>query len=71
MNYENPFIKVTWEDVPENFTNEKIKRVKSYFQQKYNTKTVRVITKSISHNKDTKLNSLEASDNILDLNHQK
>lgn len=71
MNYENPFIKVTWEDVPENFTNEKIKRVKSYFQQKYNTKTVRVITKSITNNKDTKLNSLEASDNILDLNHQK
>ena len=61
MNYENPFIKVTWEDVPENFTNEKIKRVKSYFQQKYNTKTVRVITKSITNNKDTKLNSLEAS----------
>ena len=30
----NPFIKVTWEDVPENFTPEKIRRVKSYFQEK-------------------------------------
>ena len=32
----NPFIKVTWEDVPENFTPEKIRRVKSYFEKKYN-----------------------------------
>ena len=34
----NPYIKVTWEDTPENFTPERIKRVKSYLQTKYNTK---------------------------------
>jgi len=31
---ENPFIKVTWEDNPENFTQEKLKRVRSSFQNK-------------------------------------
>ena len=38
MNYNNPYIKVTWSDTPESFTSEKISRVKSYFQKKYNTK---------------------------------
>lgn len=71
MNYKTPFIKVVWQDVPENFTNERLKRVKSYFQEKYNAKHVQVITKSIVHNKDTKLKSLDVSESILDTNHQK
>jgi DNA repair exonuclease SbcCD ATPase subunit len=71
MEYNNPFIKVTWEDTPENFTPEKIKRVKSYFQNKYKSKNIRVITKSIMNVSDVKLQSLEASDNILDNQYQK
>ena len=67
----NPFIKVTWQDVPENFTPEKIRRVKSYFQQKYNSKNIQVITKTLSQVNDTRLESLEASDNILDHQYQK
>jgi DNA repair exonuclease SbcCD ATPase subunit len=67
----NPFIKVTWEDVPENFTPEKIRRVKSYFEKKYGAKTVQVITKSLSNINQTRLESLEASDNILDHQYQK
>jgi DNA repair exonuclease SbcCD ATPase subunit len=67
----NPFIKVTWSDVPENFTPEKIRRAKTYFQEKYKTKHVQIITKSLTHTKDVKLNSLEASDNILDPQYQK
>ena len=67
----NPFIKVTWEDVPENFTPEKIRRVKSYFEKKYNAKTVQVITKNLTGVQNTRLESLEASDNILDPVHQK
>ncbi len=67
----NPFIKVTWSDVPENFTPEKIRRAKTYFQEKYKTKHVQIITKSLTHTKDIKLNSLEASDNILDSQYQK
>ena len=54
----NPFIKVTWEDVPENFTPEKIRRVKSYFEKKYNAKTVQVITKTLTNVNQTRLESL-------------
>lgn len=71
IKYNSPFIKVTWQDVPENFTPEKIRRLKTYFQEKYNTKNIQIITKSISHVKNTKLNSLEVSDNILDHQYQK
>ena len=67
----SPFIKVTWEDVPENFTPEKIRRVKSYFEKKYNAKTVQVITKTLTNVNQTRLESLEASDNILDHQYQK
>ena len=68
---ENPFIKVEWEDVAENFTPERIKRVKSYFQKKYNTTFVQVITKTLSQKQDTKLKTLEVSDSILDPQFQK
>ena len=71
MKYNNPFIKVTWDDTPENFTPEKIRRVKSYFQDKYKTKNIQVITKSLVNTSDINLESLEASDSILDHQYQK
>lgn len=71
MKYNNPFIKVTWEDTPENFTPEKIRRVKAYFQDKYNTKSIQVITKTLVNKSNIVLESLEASDNILDNEYQK
>lgn len=71
MSQTNPFIKVTWQDVPENFTPEKIRRVKTYFQEKYKSKNVQVITKTLSQVQDTRLKSLEVSDNILDQEYQK
>ncbi len=71
MNNKTPFIKVTWKDTPENFTNEKLKRVKTYFQEKYGTKHVQIKTKTESYGKDTKLKSLDVSDNITDFNYQK
>ena len=42
---ENPTIQVVWEDDGDNFSQERVKRIKTYFQQKYNTKNVNVITK--------------------------
>jgi len=42
---ENPYIQVVWEDTPENFTQERIKSVKQYFQKKYNSTNINVITK--------------------------
>ena len=57
--------------MPENFTPEKIRRVKSYFQEKYNSKHVQVITKSLSNIDNTRLESLEVTDSILDHQYQK
>lgn len=71
MKYNNPTIKITWEDSPENFTKERIRRVKSYFQQKYNTKNIKIITKSLTNTGTTKLESLEVSENITDYQYQK
>lgn len=71
MIYKNPFIKVEWEDTPENLTQERIKRVKEYFKNKYNATDIKIVTKVSSNDSNTKLKSLEASDNILDPQYQK
>jgi DNA repair exonuclease SbcCD ATPase subunit len=66
--YENPAIQVVWEDTPENFTQERIKSVKSYFQKKYNSQNVNVLTKvKLVEKKDE---SIDVSANILDTNYQ-
>tara|TARA_R110002020_G_scaffold214696_4_gene421784 strand:+ start:156 stop:2483 length:2328 start_codon:yes stop_codon:yes gene_type:complete len=67
---DNPFIKVTWEDAPENFTQEKAKRVRSYFQRKYNSKNVTVLTKSIDRNTTSELD-INIEENIMDTSYQK
>lgn len=71
MSYKNPFIKVEWEDTPENLTPERIKRVKEYFKTKYNAAEVKIVTKTVINTSNVKLKSLEANDNILDLQNQK
>lgn len=67
---ENPFIKVTWEDNPENFTQEKIKRVRSYFQRKYHSKNVTLLTKSIDRG-DTGELDIDIGENVMDTGYQK
>ena len=66
---KNPFIRVIWEDVPSNFTKERLRRVKSYFQKKYNSKNVTVVTKSKSI--DGEELKLGLDTNIMDPNYQK
>ena len=67
--FENPTIQVVWEDLPENFTQDKIKSVKHYFQKKYNTTNVNVLTKS--KNVEThEMQSIDVSVNISDSNYQ-
>ena len=66
---QNPYIQVVWEDVPENFTTERIKRVKSYFENKYKSKNVNVITKVKTDGDD--MQSVDVSVNILDENYQR
>jgi DNA repair exonuclease SbcCD ATPase subunit len=67
--FENPTIQVVWEDSPENFTQDKIKSVKHYFQKKYNTTNVNVLTKVKNVEKDT-MQSIDVSVNISDANYQ-
>ena len=66
---ENPYIQVVWEDTPENFTQERIKSVKQYFQKKYNSTNTNVITK-VKTTDDTQ-QTIDVSVNIMDQNYQK
>ena len=66
---ENPYIQVVWEDTPENFTQERIKRVRAYFEKKYGSKNVNVVTKVKTT--ETEIQSVDVSMNILDENFQK
>lgn len=67
-NLENPYIQVVWEDYAENFTQEKIKSVRQYFQKKYLSSNVNVITKTLSSEDTT--HTVDISFNILDKNYQ-
>jgi DNA repair exonuclease SbcCD ATPase subunit len=66
---ENPYIQVIWEDVPENFTQERIKSVKQYFYKKYSTTNVNVITK-VKLTDETQ-QTIDVSVNIMDKNYQR
>lgn len=66
-----PSIKIVWEDLPENITEEKIKRVKKYFQHKYNTNKIIVQPKIIVDRTKVKLESIDVTENILDKQYQK
>ena len=65
---DNPYIQVVWEDYAENFTQEKIKSVRHYFQKKYETTNVNVITKTKVDKETT--HNVDISFNILDKNYQ-
>jgi len=65
----NPYIQVVWEDTPDNFTQERIKRVRAYFEKKYGSKNVNVVTKVKTI--DNEIQSVDVSMNILDENFQK
>ena len=67
--YDNPYVQVVWEDFAENFTQEKIKSVRHYFQKKYNTNNVNVITKT-KLSEDAVSHNVDISFNILDKNYQ-
>jgi DNA repair exonuclease SbcCD ATPase subunit len=66
--FDNPYVQVVWEDYAENFTQEKIKSVKHYFQQKYSTTNINVITKTKVSKETT--HNVDISFNILDKNYQ-
>jgi len=65
---DNPPIQVVWEDYPENFTQERLKSVKTYFQKKYNTTSVNLVTK-LKKTEEVEDN-VDVSLNIMDKNYQ-
>jgi len=67
--FENPIIQVVWEDLPENFTQDKIKSVKHYFSKKYNTTNVNVLTKAKNVETES-IQSIDVSVNITDAQYQ-
>jgi DNA repair exonuclease SbcCD ATPase subunit len=67
--FDNPTIQVVWEDYNENFTQDKIKSVKHYFQKKYSTTNVNVITKA-KIEKEEGEQTVDVSVNIMDTNYQ-
>jgi len=67
--FENPIIQVVWEDLPENFTQDKIKSVKHYFSKKYNTTNVNVLTKAKNVETES-MQSIDVSVNITDAQYQ-
>jgi len=71
MNNNKPYIKVTWRDYPENFTKEKLKRIKVYFQKKYNALSVKIEPEGVINKNDISLKSLETFNKIADTNYQK
>ena len=66
--WENPSIRVVWEDYPENMTQEKVKDIRQYFAKKYLSSNVQVVTKIKNDNKI--LQTIDVSSNILDANYQ-
>ena len=65
---ENPYIQVIWEDTPDNFSQERIKSVKSYFQKKYSSTNVNVVTRVKTDEQVQQ--TIDVSFNIMDKNYQ-
>ena len=66
---DNPTIQVVWEDQQENFTQDKIKSVKHYFQKKYNTTNVNILTKVRNIDQNVQ-QTVDVSINVTDTNYQ-
>ena len=62
---DNPYVQVVWEDTSDNFTQERIRSVKQYFQKKYSTTNVNVVTKLKNVSEDT-TQTIDVSMNIMD-----
>jgi DNA repair exonuclease SbcCD ATPase subunit len=67
---ENPYIQIVWEDDSSNFSQERIKSIKEYFQKKYSSQNVNIITKLKTQNQEDQ-QVTEVALNILDKDQQK
>lgn len=64
-------VRVVWEDAPENYTKDRVKRIEQYISQKYSVDKVQVIFKP--KKVDTEHGQVEMSiaDNVMDTNYQR
>ena len=63
--------RIIWEDVPENYTKDRVKRIEQYIAEKYGVSKVQVIFKP--KKQDTEHGQVEMSiaDNVMDSNYQR
>lgn len=63
--------RIIWEDAPENYTKDRVKRIEQYIAQKYSVEKVQVIFKP--KKVDTEHGQVEMSiaDNVMDTNYQR
>lgn len=66
---DNPYVQIIWEDYVENFSQEKIRSVKQYFQKKYVTTNVNVITKVKTADEEG-VQTVDVTFNVMDKNYQ-
>ena len=64
-------VRVIWEDLPENYTKEKQKRVNTYFVEKYGNPNVQVIFKPKKVNVEGSEVEMTVADNVMDINYQR
>jgi len=64
-------IRVIWEDLPENYTKERQKRVNTYFTEKYNNPNVQVIFKPKKTMVEGSDVEMTVADNVMDSNYQR
>ena len=64
-------VRVMWEDAPENYTKDRVKRIEQYIAEKYNVSKVQVIFKP--KKQDTEHGQVEMSiaDNVMDTTYQR
>jgi len=64
-------IRVVWEDNPENYTQERSKRIAKYIVEKYNNPNVQVIFKPKKVTTENGEVEMTVADNLMDINYQR
>jgi hypothetical protein len=68
---EKAKIRVIWEDNPENYTQERSKRIAKYFTEKYSNNNVQVIFKPKKVNTELGEVEMTVADNVMDVVYQR
>ena len=64
-------IRVVWEDLPENYTQERSKRIAKYITEKYDNPNVQVIFKPKKITTESGEVEMTVADNVMDINYQR